>query len=584
MAFAARACVVLLCVALACGGGKGPGGDPGSVSVGNGEDGGTQVPDGGSPSPDGGPAPDAGPSSFRLTVLPGGRGSGRVTSSPAGIDCGATCAALFDPGANVTLTAAPQPGSTFGGWGGPCSGTGACVLAVGADTTISATFQAETPAQRFTVTVSVDGGGAGRVTSTPAGIDCPTLCAATFAENSRVSLAAAPSGGSSFVSWGGACSGAGECIVTAAASVIATFAPPRISIEVAPTMVSLGASTRQQFSATVTGSADTGVLWSVQEGAPGGTVDGAGLYLAPPNAGVYHVVATSHADPTRSAAATVTVTGALANLPPRLSMASFDASLAVGELSLDATGSGSSRIGRISLHGSEGTVEIDGRSLSSIAYERQQFATHQTNLYQVISVAPDRFYLMWIYCRATSPDIYQLWIESTAGEGLAPESGSGSCNDTPGPSNPRLRAPAVSMEWPKPVRGFSASGTGLDLPNGAPGTVLYESETQVAFSFTSVDCSFCGTPGWYELHSLLWNPSTHAVTLGIFYLMIGGEFVLFEHSLSMPVLTRGFNVGYKATWSRDSSSRSLQALTAVTMPWLSAPRPVPRPGQVVAPR
>ncbi|MHB8879232.1 MAG: hypothetical protein ACYC8T_36500, partial [Myxococcaceae bacterium] len=61
----------------------------------------------------------------------------------------------------------------------------------------------------------------------------------------------------------------------------------------------------QTFAATVTGSPNTAVNWSVQE-AGGGTVSG-GTYTAPGTAGTYHVVATSVADPTQSAIATVTV-------------------------------------------------------------------------------------------------------------------------------------------------------------------------------------------------------------------------------------------------------------------------------------
>jgi CSLREA domain-containing protein len=50
-------------------------------------------------------------------------GSGKVTSNPAGIDCGSTCGKVFTHGTNVTLTALPETGSTFTGWGGNCSGT-----------------------------------------------------------------------------------------------------------------------------------------------------------------------------------------------------------------------------------------------------------------------------------------------------------------------------------------------------------------------------------------------------------------------------------------------------------------------------
>ena len=69
-------------------------------------------------------------------------GTGEVLSSPAGIDCGANCAASFTSGAMVSLTATPDAGSAFAGWsGGGCSGTG-CTIIVNADTVVTATFTA----------------------------------------------------------------------------------------------------------------------------------------------------------------------------------------------------------------------------------------------------------------------------------------------------------------------------------------------------------------------------------------------------------------------------------------------------------
>jgi PASTA domain/Divergent InlB B-repeat domain len=80
-----------------------------------------------------------------LTVATAGTGVGTVTSSPAGIDCGSTCSHSFDAGTAVALTASPEAGSTFAGWSGVCSGTGACQLPMTADSAVTATFDATPP-------------------------------------------------------------------------------------------------------------------------------------------------------------------------------------------------------------------------------------------------------------------------------------------------------------------------------------------------------------------------------------------------------------------------------------------------------
>ncbi len=76
-----------------------------------------------------------------LIVSKSGTGSGSVTSEPAGIDCGATCMASFDPGTVVTLTATASPFSAFTSWSGAgCSGSGACVVTLDTGKLVAATF------------------------------------------------------------------------------------------------------------------------------------------------------------------------------------------------------------------------------------------------------------------------------------------------------------------------------------------------------------------------------------------------------------------------------------------------------------
>ena len=56
-----------------------------------------------------------------LTVSKAGSGTGKVTSSPTGINCGTTCSATFQLGASVTLKASAAAGSRFTGWSGDCT-------------------------------------------------------------------------------------------------------------------------------------------------------------------------------------------------------------------------------------------------------------------------------------------------------------------------------------------------------------------------------------------------------------------------------------------------------------------------------
>ncbi len=65
------------------------------------------------------------PSSFTLMVNRAGTGTGGVTSTPLGINCGTDCAETYTTATLLTLSAEPNPGSIFTGWSGAgCSGTG----------------------------------------------------------------------------------------------------------------------------------------------------------------------------------------------------------------------------------------------------------------------------------------------------------------------------------------------------------------------------------------------------------------------------------------------------------------------------
>ena len=78
---------------------------------------------------------------YTLNVAKQGSGSGTVTSSPAGINCGSDCSEPYNQGTKITLKVKADPGSTFKGWSGGCTGTSpSCKLTMTSDQTVTATF------------------------------------------------------------------------------------------------------------------------------------------------------------------------------------------------------------------------------------------------------------------------------------------------------------------------------------------------------------------------------------------------------------------------------------------------------------
>ena len=78
-----------------------------------------------SPSPSPTPTPSTQGATGSISIIPGGNGSGSITSQPAGINCtitfgngSGTCSAFFPPGTVVRLDARPAADSQFQGWRG----------------------------------------------------------------------------------------------------------------------------------------------------------------------------------------------------------------------------------------------------------------------------------------------------------------------------------------------------------------------------------------------------------------------------------------------------------------------------------
>ncbi|WP_304986253.1 InlB B-repeat-containing protein [Flavobacterium rivulicola] len=166
-----------------------------------------------------------GEAQFPLTIS--NIGNGNIISTPAGISCGSSCIANFDIGATVTLTAIPNSGATFLGWGGSCTGTElTCTVTMDSAKSVTATFDG-IQVNEFLLTVTKAGAGVGTISSSPAGINCGSTCSSAFAIDTVVTLTAVPSYGSVFTGWSGGGTSGNDATISvtmdAAKSITANF-------------------------------------------------------------------------------------------------------------------------------------------------------------------------------------------------------------------------------------------------------------------------------------------------------------------------------------------------------------------------
>src|SRR5690348_7857748 len=122
----------------------------------------------------------------------------------------------------------------------------------------------------FPLTVSLAGTGSGTVSSSPAGINCPSVCSANFSSGQSVTLTAAANSGSTFAGWSGACSGTATCSVsiTSSQAVTATFTAVAGSpvVSLSATSLSFGGqligTTSNSKNVTLTNTGTAGLLLS----------------------------------------------------------------------------------------------------------------------------------------------------------------------------------------------------------------------------------------------------------------------------------------------------------------------------------
>jgi hypothetical protein len=136
-------------------------------------------------------------------------------------------------------------------------------------------------------------------------------------------------------------------------------------VQLTPTSQTLSPAAQQQFTATVVGSSNQSVTWTVDAAGPGnsttGSITGTGLYTAPQLSGTHTITATSVADSTKSASGAITVQGSVSVSPASVGLTfggsqQFTAAVVgtnnpVVAWSVDGVSGGNSSVGTIDTKG-----------------------------------------------------------------------------------------------------------------------------------------------------------------------------------------------------------------------------------------
>jgi hypothetical protein len=215
---------------------------------------------------------------------------------------------------------------------------------------------------------------------------------------------------------------------------------------------------------------------------------------------------------------------------------------------VDISGTGSA-VSKVDIHSRFGAVTVGGQAMSALIYRDIPWNGYSLVLYQALAVEAHSWSVLWFYC--TGSALTYIYWETTTSSKLNREPMKGTCTTT-STTHAGVSWPAGSMQAPAIITGFSVHGVHIDIGGTSPGHAVIDGRTWSLYPYVLVDCSKdCGTPGWYELHSVLWDSVSGESAYGIVYLITGHTHEAeLEYALEVPTLGRPVDTSFNADWSR----------------------------------
>jgi hypothetical protein len=214
-----------------------------------------------------------------------------------------------------------------------------------------------------------------------------------------------------------------------------------------------------------------------------------------------------------------------------------------------------------------GPITVFGEEQQSVVWTDQLWTG--ITLYFTLSI-PDDGHAMnvtYFYCHGESLGyVYALGF----GEPLAGAYASGKCPRVDTAVDAEVHLPALRALPDAVATDIAIDGHGITLQDGA-GTLEVEGTSFDFTPFATVDCSGCGTPGWYELHVVMTGAGD--ACYGVVYLFPETpDVVQLSWTVCVPSLTKPGEpegVSYTASWS--GAFPSSFAPVAPPHPWHPPP-------------
>jgi hypothetical protein len=206
----------------------------------------------------------------------------------------------------------------------------------------------------------------------------------------------------------------------------------------------------------------------------------------------------------------------------------------------------------LSIADNVGTVTFDGKGpIQAFVYATEPYAAVQRTLYAGLGVDGGTWYPFWLYCDDAG-HLTTFYGEMTDRDRAVMTNVSGTCARTGELRDLRIDVPAHNLSHVALTCGFSVSAPPgakpIDLGSARAGSMDLAGNSATVLPFHAIDCrSGCGSPGWFELHSIVWDPIRQNVGFTIFYLDESG--VTSANGILLPIATPLAQSFPNATWT-----------------------------------